>query len=203
MKIIVCVVIGYLLGSLNPAALISKLKRKSLRENGTGNLGATNTMLVFGKKLGAFVMLFDILKGFLAVSIAMLLAPDIEWLTLASGFSAIVGHCFPFYLKFRGGKGLATFAGAVLAYSPIIFVLLLISGLVIMLIVNHGFILPYYASSVFAVFVCVTCREPISGVLAVSMSALLMIMHFGNLLKAKNGQDIKIRAYIQSKKMKK
>lgn len=64
MKVFLCISFGYLLGSVSPFALLSKLKKKSLRENGTGNLGATNVMLNFGKLYGVLVMLFDVLKAF-------------------------------------------------------------------------------------------------------------------------------------------
>ncbi len=196
MKIIICILLGYLLGSLNPAALISRLKKNSLRDKGTGNLGATNTMLIFGKKLGALVMVLDIVKGFLAVRLAVLISPEIEWLALASGLFAIIGHCFPFYMNFKGGKGLAAFAGVVLAYKPLLFVLLLVSGVMLMIIVNYSFILPYYAATVFPAYVAMTSEDLASAIFAILSSALIMIMHFGNIIKAKNGQDNKIRPYI-------
>ncbi|MBQ8724062.1 MAG: glycerol-3-phosphate acyltransferase, partial [Oscillospiraceae bacterium] len=75
MKVILLLLFGYLLGSLSPAALVSKLKRKNLRKNGTGNLGATNVMLNFGKKYGALVMLLDIAKAFVTVKLAAFLFP--------------------------------------------------------------------------------------------------------------------------------
>lgn len=199
MKIFVCILIGYLLGTLNPAALISKLKHKSLRENGTGNLGATNTMLVFGKKFGALVMLFDMAKAFFAVWCARWIAPEIEWLSMATGVCAVVGHCFPFYLKFKGGKGLAAFAGLVLAYRPLLFLFLLISGTVLMLIVNYSFILPFYSAVFFTAYVAIREDEIAVLLLAVFVSALIVVMHFGNMVKAAKGRDKKIRDYIKIK----
>lgn len=128
MAYIFSVIIGYLLGCLSPAALISKIKRKNLRKNGTGNLGATNVMLNFGKRFGALVMLFDIFKAFAAYKLAELLFPSAAFVGIAAGFAAVVGHVFPFYMKFKGGKGLAAFAGMVLAYNPWLFLFLLLTG---------------------------------------------------------------------------
>lgn len=104
MNILICILIGYLLGSINPAALISRMKKTNLRDKGTGNLGATNTMLVLGKKYGAFVMAFDISKAFCAVKAAQMLFPALSISGLISGGAAVAGHVWPFYMKFKGGK---------------------------------------------------------------------------------------------------
>ena len=203
MKILVCVLIGYLVGSLNPAALISHLKHKDLRKTGTGNLGATNVLLAFGKRCGAFVMLFDITKAFVTVTLVELLVPDISWIGIATGTCVIIGHCFPFYLGFKGGKGLAAFAGLVLAYQPLLFVFLLITGVAFMLIVNYSFILPFYATVFFAIYVAITEKTLAMTVCATVVSAIIFAMHFGNLIKAIKGQDNKIREYIKNKMFKK
>ena len=197
MKLALCILLGYLVGALNPAALIAKVKKKSLREHGTGNLGATNTLLVFGKKLGALVMLFDIGKGCLAVWIARWIAPEVAWLPLAAGLCAIIGHCFPFYLHFRGGKGLAAFGGVVLAYDPGLFLFLLISGFLLILIVNYSFILPLYASLFFAVHVGIREDSIMMLLLAVGCAGLIIAMHFGNFIKAVRGKDPGVRAYLK------
>ena len=113
-----------------------------MRENGSQNYGATNTLLLVGKKWAAVVMAFDILKSFLAVKIAQLLVPLSAWITMAAGFFAVIGHCFPFYMKFKGGKGLAAYGGIVLAYNPILFILMLATATVLIIIVNYSFIMP-------------------------------------------------------------
>lgn len=199
MKIFLCILIGYLLGTLNPAALISKLKKVDLRTKGTGNLGATNTMLILGKKYGVLVMLFDIAKAFLAVRYAQWIAPEFEWLSMSAGLFAVIGHCFPFYLKFKGGKGLAAFAGLVLAYNPLFFLFLLISGIVLMLIVNYTFILPFYATMFFTIYVAMQEESVAILFFATVVSALIIIKHFGNFVKAVKGEDGKIREYIKTK----
>ena len=199
MEYILYPLIGYLLGAISPAALIAKLKRKDLRENGTGNLGATNTMLVFGRTYGVAVMLFDIAKAFFAFKLAEWAVPEAEWLALAAGACAVVGHCFPFYLKFKGGKGLATFGGLVLAYEPWLFAFLLVTGVLLMILVNHSFILPFYATLFFAVYAAIREENILSFLCVALVSVLILVMAFEQLIRAVRGQDGKIREYIKTK----
>ena len=197
MKYFVCILLAYLIGSLSPSALISKLKHKDIRKSGTGNLGATNTMLSFGKMLGFLVMILDILKGFLAFKMLVWIAPEIKWLPMLAGVVAVIGHCFPFYLKFKGGKGLATFGGIVLAYNPILFICLLTSAVVLLLIVNHSFIMPFYAGVAFTTFVAIIETNWFLILFAALASIVLIAKHFSNLMKAIRGEDVKIRDYLK------
>lgn len=121
LETVISLVIGYLLGTLSPAALFAKLKKVNLRKRGTGNLGATNTTMVLGKQYGALVMILDIGKAFLACKLAELLFPELAVAGLLAGAAAVVGHIYPFYMKFKGGKGLAAFGGMILAYNPWMF----------------------------------------------------------------------------------
>lgn len=197
MKIALSILLGYLLGSMNPAALISHIKQKNIRNSGTGNLGATNVLLNFGKKYGALVMAFDIFKAFIAVKIAELLFPTQALAGFCAGCSAVVGHIFPFYLKFKGGKGLAAFGGFVLACNPLLFLFLLVSGTVMMFIVNYSVILPYYAGVVFPFYMGWQHSSlPIFCICAFA-SLLILIKHAGNIKKALDGTDNKIREYAK------
>lgn len=198
-KISICVLLGYLVGSLNPAALIGKLKKQNLRNRGTGNLGATNALLLFGKRMGAFVMLVDIFKSFFIVKFAAWLAPNAPWIVMCIGFFVILGHCFPFYMHFRGGRGTAAFGGLVLAYSPLLFLFLLISGMIFMIIVNHGVALPFYAVIVFAVFVLATEQSPALIAFAILSAALVIERNLGGLKKAIQKEDAPVRDYIKAK----
>jgi len=188
-----------LIGSLNPAALIGKLKKQNLRIVGTGNLGATNTMLTFGKRIGIFVMLFDIFKSFAIVKIAAWIAPSSPWFPLASGVSAILGHCFPFYLNFKGGKGTAAFGGLVLAYNPLLFLFLLTTGILLMIIINHGIALPLYAAVFFAVFVLINEQSRSSAAYAVLSSLIVVAKNKSSIIKAVRKEDTPVRTYIKTK----
>ena len=118
--------VGYLLGSISPSVLVSRLVYgRDVREFGSGNAGGTNMVRVFGKRPGLVVGAIDVLKAFTAVRLALLLPiPDPVWATsvaaVTAGFAAIVGHVWPIYAGFRGGKGVATAFGMLLGTFPLI-----------------------------------------------------------------------------------
>lgn len=120
MERLICLMIGYILGMFQTAYIYGRMHGIDIREHGSGNAGTTNTLRVLGKKAGIIVLLGDILKCFLAVQIAKLLFAKscqemMPLLELYAGAGAVLGHNFPFYLKFRGGKGIAATAGLVFA----------------------------------------------------------------------------------------
>lgn len=117
------VLAGYLLGAVPFALLAGKLlKGIDLREHGSGNLGATNALRILGKPAGITVLLLDAAKGGVPVALAPQLFPAAPaWLPVALAGAAILGHVFPVYLRFKGGKGVATSAGAFLALHPAAF----------------------------------------------------------------------------------
>ena len=138
MDIFCSILIGYLLGSVSPAALLSIAKGHNLHEEGTGNLGATNTMLVLGKNWGIFVMVFDVFKSWLAARIARALFPHLAIAALLGSLGAVIGHIFSLFLRFHGGKGVAAFGGMILAYDPGLFLPLLLIAIVLMTAFNYG-----------------------------------------------------------------
>ena len=99
MKFLICILLAYLIGSLSPSALIAKIKHKDLKKEGTGNLGATNTALVFGQAFGLIVMVFDLFKGFLAVKISVWIIPGAKWFALH-----VIVYDDSFYSKCKTGN---------------------------------------------------------------------------------------------------
>jgi glycerol-3-phosphate acyltransferase PlsY len=124
MKVIILIAASYLIGSISFARLIAKMHGKDLRQVGSGNLGATNLARACGKKWAYLCFGLDVLKGFAPcftakfILISASVTPASLTLWLAVGTAAILGHIFPFYLKFRGGKGVATSFGVVLGIWP-------------------------------------------------------------------------------------
>ena len=110
-------ILGYLLGCSNLAYYISRAFKRDIRKDGSGNLGASNATILFGWKAGASVAVHDIGKAVLAVILAKGLFPNLEYAGAAAGVAAVLGHIFPFYLKFKGGKGTASFLGLTLALN--------------------------------------------------------------------------------------
>ena len=109
--------LGYVLGCSNLAYYISRAAKKDIRQSGTGNLGASNATVLFGWKAGVAVAVHDAGKALLAVLLAKLLFPNLEYAGAAAGVAAVLGHIYPFYLKFKGGKGTASFVGLTLALN--------------------------------------------------------------------------------------
>lgn len=130
MKYLIVILLGYLLGCSNLAYYISRAKRKDIRTAGSGNLGASNVTALFGWKAGIAVALHDIGKAVIAVLLATLLFPELEHGGAAAGVASVMGHIFPFYIKFKGGKGLASFFGMTLGLN---WKLALIAAVVILL----------------------------------------------------------------------
>lgn len=130
---------GYLLGCSNMAFYLEKIMKKSVRGGGSGNLGASNAVILLGWKAGILVGAHDIGKAILAVYLAKWLLPGYEYAAVAAGVSCVLGHIFPFYLKFKGGKGFASYVGMIfaldwrvaLAIIAMIFVVTLITDYIV------------------------------------------------------------------------
>ena len=122
---IVCIVIGYIFGLFQTSYIYGKLHGIDIKEHGSGNAGTTNALRVLGKKAGLIVFLGDVLKTGLAMILVRVLFKDkygeiLPLLTLYAGAGAILGHDFPFYMGFKGGKGIACTAGLIAFFHPIL-----------------------------------------------------------------------------------
>ncbi|WP_413474678.1 glycerol-3-phosphate 1-O-acyltransferase PlsY [Macrococcus psychrotolerans] len=123
MQIALLLAIAYLLGAIPTGLIVGKLLfNKDIRKFGSGNLGATNTFRVLGKNAGIFVTIFDVAKGVLPAIFPIIFDLDIHGIWF--GLAAIIGHVYPIYLKFRGGKAVATSAGVILGVNPLIFLII-------------------------------------------------------------------------------
>lgn len=124
---LLALLLSYLLGAVPFGfVLVRLIKGEDLRKHGSGNIGATNAMRVLGKPLGVFAFLLDFGKGYVPVAlIAPALTPtegiDPSWLAVGCGATAVIGHVFPIYLRFRGGKAVATGCGAIVGVDPLVF----------------------------------------------------------------------------------
>jgi len=139
MNYLIIIVLGYLIGSVPFALIVGKLfYNKDIRESGSGNLGGTNAGRTLGKKAGATVMVLDIAKAFIAITIATIIINHFNMNVDPNicGLAVVFGHCYPVFAGFKGGKGVATAAGFILAINPILVVIALVI-LVINLKIHH------------------------------------------------------------------
>ena len=188
--------IGYILGSISPSYILSRLKKVDIRKDGTKNLGASNTFMHFGTFWGVFVMLFDIMKAFFAVKICQLIFNEIAIAGLVAGCASVLGHNYPFYLKFKGGKGLASFGGLVLAVSPLMFLMLLVLCITVAFIFNYGCVLALSAAVLFPVLTGFHFQSIAAFLIAAVCSASVFYKHTQNIKRIRAGEETKFRAFI-------
>ena len=193
----VSVLIGYLLGSSNMALYLSLARGVNFRGQGSGNLGASNAAILMGWKAGIIVGLHDIGKAFLSVFLARLLFPQLVYVGAAAGVAAVIGHIFPFYLKFRGGKGFASFIGMTLAlnwkFALIVLVLVVLATLVTDFIVSGTFT----AIAVVPVYMGIAEKSVIAaGIILVATSAILY-KHIENIRRLRSGTEIGLRSTLR------
>ena len=196
MGTVMCLSLGYFLGSLSPAAYLAKLKRVNLRREGSGNLGATNTMLVMGFRYGLFVLLFDLMKTIFANRLAKVLFPHLYLAGLLAACGAVIGHIFPFYMHFQGGKGVACLAGLVMTFDFGLFLLLLAVGVMVMFVFNYGVIAPVTVAAVFPWFVLWKTQSFWAWLVTAAVGLLIIQKHRENFERIKAGEEIKVRTYF-------
>ena len=189
------VVVAYLLGSISFAVLIVRLTTGTdIRAEGSGNAGATNVLRSYGRKLAILVALLDVGKGAAAVLLMRLVTADPLW-GAAAGLAAVLGHVFPVFYGFRGGKGVATAVGAFLVLAP----LALLSCLAVFVLVVA---LTRYVS--LGSVISMVLLPPVAGLLfhasrpvvvAASLTALVVVLkHLGNLKRLATGRERKLGA---------
>ena len=197
MEVFLSLSLGYAMGCLNPAAWIGKKNHIDLKQAGTGNLGATNTTMVLGRKAGAFVLVFDVAKSFLAARLARWLLPQLAVSGLLASIGVILGHCFPITMHFSGGKGLAAFGGMMLAYNPVVFVIVVLSGIGIMVLLDIGVAAPLLGTVMFPALTFLFSHDVPSTVCAVIASVIILYTHLDNVNKTRAHSDVKVKNYFR------
>lgn len=182
--------IAYLLGSIPSGVWIGKLfYHKDIRNFGSGNSGTTNTYRVLGKRAGTIVLLMDILKGTLAASLPLFFHSDVNALVI--GLGAIIGHTYPLFAQFKGGKAVATSAGALLAYNPQFFIfcaLLFVSLIYLTRMVS--------LASIIAMLIVAPAswyyHDPILTIVACVLMVFIIYRHRANITRILDGTENKV-----------
>lgn len=124
MERLICIAIGYVFGLIQTGYIYGKIRNVDIRKHGSGNAGTTNALRTFGWKAGVITFVGDCLKCVVAVAVSRCIyagSSHVELLAIYTGLGAVLGHNFPFYLNFKGGKGIASTAGLILAVNPVMF----------------------------------------------------------------------------------
>ncbi len=187
---------GYLLGSVPTGFLVAKQRGVDIRAKGSGNIGATNVFRILGWKAGVFVLLMDGLKGWLGCRCALYFlntgSADHVWLLIAGGFASVIGHNYTPWLRFKGGKGIATSAGVLIAMTPWGFLGALIAFLISMGISRYVSLGSIMAGIVLPMVVWWRGEpKPILGI-SFLMGSMAVIKHRSNILRIMDGIEPKI-----------
>lgn len=199
-QIIITILIGYLFGCIQSAYFIGKIFGKiDIREHGSGNAGTSNITTIMGLKYGIIVGLVDILKGVCAVLVVRQLFPDISYLAYLAGIMAVIGHIFPFHMKFRGGKGVATLVGIMFGLGwkfGILFALL---------VIIPALLTDYIVAGSFGTFVALPIFTYFSGypllftLIAFSLTGLCFYLHRANIRRIFANEEVTISSVLLKK----
>ena len=201
MGIAILIILAYLLGSVPTAVWVSKrVYGIDIREHGSGNAGATNTFRTLGPNWGSFVMLADMLKGIIAVKLVYLIPYYLDHdsqmtnLQIGLGLAAVVGHIFPIWAEFRGGKGVATVFGMVLGIQPIVAVCCVGVFLLVLYLTRFVSLSSILASLAFPIFILVIFneKEDLYRIFAIAVALMVLITHQKNIGRLLQGNESKV-----------
>lgn len=201
MNEIALIVIAYLIGSVPTAVWVSKFFFGiDIRDFGSGNAGATNTYRVLGAKWGTFVMVVDMLKAIIAVKLAFLLPYSFESdlylvnMQLGLGLAAVIGHIFPIWANFKGGKGVAALFGMVLGIQPNVALSCVGVFLLVLYLTRWVSLSSILASVAFPIFILVVFNEPehLYRIFAITVAMLVLLTHQKNIGRILRGDESKV-----------
>jgi len=207
MGIAILIVLAYLLVSIPSAVWVSKrMFGIDIREHGSGNAGATNTFRILGPRAGSLVMFMDMMKGFLAVKLSILSA--FSWsseafvnLQIFLGLAAVLGHIFPIWADFRGGKGIATLFGMILGMQPLVAVSLICVFLLMLFLTRYVSLSSISASIAFPLLILFIFNEPELSyrLFAIATACLVVLTHHKNINRLINGNESKVAMFKKRK----
>ena len=209
MNELMLVVLAYFLGSIPTSIWVSKsVFGIDIRDYGSGNPGATNTFRVLGSKWGTFVMIADITKGLIATSLYILIPFYIENelartnFMIVLGLVAVLGHIFPIWADFKGGKGVATILGMALAIQPIVALICIVVFLITLFTTRFVSLSSMLASVVFMVLILFIFKEKETSyrVFAIIVALMVVVTHQKNIGRLLNGKENKAPLFKKDRK---
>lgn len=192
MKYLLIILMAYVMGSSSMAFYLSLLTKKDVRKNGTGNLGASNTMMLLGWKAAVAVAVHDIGKGIVAVLLAKWIFKDVPYAGAVAGAACVLGHIFPFYLKFKGGKGLASYIGILAALDIRVGVAVSILLILVTLITDY-IALGTMSTIVAGPLALLFLQGWLVAVILTVASLVMVFKHFDNFRRLCNGTEPGLR----------
>ncbi len=197
MKYIISLALGYLFGCFQTSYFLGKLvKGIDIREHGVNNAGASNTVMVLGFKYGLLVAILDILKATFAVLLIKRFYPATTNLWYLSGLGAFLGHCFPFFMQFKGGKGTASLVGAALAIDIRIGIITMFCGMAVAIITDYIFIGTLTVLAMFAFSSLFYDYGTFSLIIAAIMTIISLAKHSNNIVRLIKGKETHVSNHL-------
>jgi len=189
---IVLILFAYLFGSIPTGVILSRSWGKiDIRNQGSGNIGATNVYRVSGAKLGILTLLGDVAKGTIPVALTCSLMDSEMWIA-AVALSTFLGHLFPIFLKFRGGRGVATAIGIFLVIAPLVLPCVIVVFVLVVMKWKYVSLGSLTASALLPIFICVTGYPIIYVDLSLIIGCLIFYRHWENIKRLREGVEKKI-----------
>jgi acyl phosphate:glycerol-3-phosphate acyltransferase len=197
LKIILCLIFGYLFGCFSTGYFVGKMNKVDIRKYGSGNVGTTNALRTLGAKAGAITLLGDALKAVIPIVLVRLLFfPDydhVELLALYTGLGVVFGHNYPVWLKFKGGKGIAATGGAMAAFDPLIIPIGLPLFILVVAITRYVSLGSLFIAVLFPIWIAIRHPGDIHMlIVALVFMASAFIKHRSNIKRLMNGTENKI-----------
>ena len=190
-------VIGYLLGCANLAVLLAKIKGVDLASGGSGNPGASNATILMGWHAGVLVAVHDAGKALLAIILAKLLFPNTDGVAAVAGAACVLGHIFPVFLKFKGGKGFASYIGMMLALNWKFALIVLAAVVIVTVVFDYLVIGTTLTVTSLPVYLVITSAGWIAIVAACIATVLIIYRHRVNYVRICKGTEIGLRSAIK------
>lgn len=190
---------GYLFGCSNLAFFLGKARGFDIREHGSNNAGASNATVTMGLKIGFIVGLHDVLKSFAAAFLAALLFPAVPAAAAVAGVAAVLGHIFPFYLRFQGGKGFASFMGLALALDWRFFLVMSLLIALITIISDYISLATLTTVTVFPLYLFVQHFSVLVIAIVCVASIVMYCKHWINIKRLIRGEEIGLRRTMSRK----
>jgi len=190
MVYLIVAALAYLIGTSSMALYLSKMQKVNLRAGGSGNLGASNTVQLMGWRAGVLVAVHDIGKSVLAVLLAQLMFPGLPYIGAVAGVSSVLGHIFPFYLKFKGGKGFASYFGMTLALNWKLGLALFFIVLAVTLLTDYIVVGTVTTTLSVPAYLGWTQRDWILPCILLIASAVIWYKHRENFVRILNGTEL-------------
>lgn len=192
MNVMLCAAMGYLMGMINPAYIFGRLHGFDIRQFGSRNAGATNATMIMGKKTGVVCMLLDVFKGFAAYKIAERLFPVLAFAGVLAGTTCVLGHIFPAWMGFAGGKGLASLLGVMLAHNWKLFLALLIAEILLVLMMGYICVMALSLSVFFPAAYVLGTGDLIGMSVLALLIPVMVYKHLPNIKRILQGKEMRI-----------